>query len=457
MRRMSLAQSQRLVSVGLCLAALVSLAWWLSPGLPVLIGPWAWSGQIARGEELFRHEWEPNDPLAGGDGLGPVYNAKSCAACHFQAGLGGAGAGQGNVRSFHTIATKDRPESARGLIHLAAVERSWEETPTLARKLFPIIKGGTIRRQDGHCSYVETIPDFDPLVIENLNSMPLFGAGWIDLIPGKAIVHQSRLQAVAGTWDELAESKFSIKPRGRAHVLPDGRIGKFGWKAQFATLEEFVASACANELGLSTPVVAQPAPLGAPEYVSKGTDISRGQLRDMTAFVSTLSRPMEVMPDDPGRSEIAARGKSIFLSVGCAACHVPDLAGVKGVYSDFLLHDVDSHIEGGGSSSYGTPPRHIELIAPDPRSPQPSEWKTPPLWGVADSGPYFHDGGSPTLQEAIFRHRGDATGVMQEYRKLPFPDQLSVVAFLETLRAPPDAAPVPQPVIKSEALAQQRK
>ena len=73
-----------------------------------------------------------------------------------------------------------------------------------------------------------------------------------------------------------------------------------------------------------------------------------------------------------------------------------------------------------------------------PRRPSrgPSEWKTPPLWGVADSAPYFHDGGSATLEHAILRHGGDAKTVTAAYKTLPPADQAALVAFLRTLKAP---------------------
>src|SRR5437764_12720486 len=93
-------ESRKIVGWGILAIMVWSIVWGNSPGIPVLVGPWAWSGQKERGQELFIHEWQPNDPLAGGDGLGPVFNAKSCAACHFQGGAGGAGENQGDVQVF---------------------------------------------------------------------------------------------------------------------------------------------------------------------------------------------------------------------------------------------------------------------------------------------------------------------------------------------------------------------
>jgi CxxC motif-containing protein (DUF1111 family) len=107
------------------------------------------------------------------------------------------------------------------------------------------------------------------------------------------------------------------------------------------------------------------------------------------------------------------------------------------VYSDFLLHSVESRPEGGGGSYRNQGPVPDEVLPIE--GPRPDEWKTPPLWGVADSAPYFHDGGSPTLQAAILRHGGEAAAATEAYRKLPAADRQALIAFLHTLRAPPEA------------------
>jgi CxxC motif-containing protein (DUF1111 family) len=234
---------------------------------------------------------------------------------------------------------------------------------------------------------------------------------------------------------------FDAIPAGRPRKLPDGRIGKFGWKGQFATLEEFVAAACSNEIGLGTPMSKQAAPIARPDYnADTPADLDRKQFKALVAFVETLPKPVETLPADAKERSQAVRGKELFTGIGCAVCHIPDMGGVKGVYSDFLLHRLDDGTPSGGSG-YG--PNRPDLPLPDD-FPLLDEWKTPPLWGVADSAPYMHDGRAPTLEMAILNHGADAKAVREAYKKLSPEEQRAVIAFLQTLKAPPDALPATQ-------------
>ena len=164
-------------------------------------------------------------------------------------------------------------------------------------------------------------------------------------------------------------------------------------------------------------------------------DLDATQFRALVSFVDTLPRPVEVLPDDPQRRNQADRGRALFGQIGCALCHTPELGGVAGVYSDFLLHRViDPHSREGGYTEQPNVPLPSE-------HPSPEEWKTPALWGVADSAPYFHDGASPTLEAAILRHKGDATSVTRTFELLPELDRAAIVSFLKALKAPSEAKP----------------
>ncbi len=433
MRSLSLAGQRRLVYLAVLGFATVGTYWgFFSDGLPILRGPTARASEVAQGRELFEHEWAPNDPLAHGDGLGPVFNAKSCASCHFQGGLGGGGANEHNAVSFEVFPRPGDLTFVTGNLHNFSTDPASKETEKKLRELYPVVKGRTIQTGTQNCRMTTTIPDFDPVRTESIQTTALFGAGWIDLISDRAILRNERNRGLRTAAKEMSLD-FDNIPVGRVRRVASG-IGKFGWKAQFATLEEFVAAACANELGLGTPSTEQAKPLvGA----TSGTtpDLDKKQFRSLMAFIKTLPKPIAV-----GGDATAAHGKELFTTIGCAVCHVPDIGGVKGVFSDFLLYTLDDPPPPGGSAEYGAPPPP-ELKLPDrPDSePKPNEWKTPALWGVADSAPYLHDGSAATLRDAIKKHRGDAKSVSEKYKILAPDDQAAVLAFLGTLKAPPDA------------------
>jgi cytochrome c peroxidase len=115
--------------------------------------------------------------------------------------------------------------------------------------------------------------------------------------------------------------------------------------------------------------------------------------------------------------------------MGCANCHVPRLGDVDALYSDLLLHDMGNALAGGGS--------YFESS----ESPKSTEWRTPPLWGVADSAPYLHDGRAPTLEAAIRMHGGRGTEARERFAQASPSEQKRLLAFLRTLRAPASAKP----------------
>lgn len=384
------------------------------------------------GRELFLHEWTPGDSLAAnGDGLGPVFNANSCVACHRQAGAGGGGPVENNVTIF-TRVVKQAQEANQGVVHISATEDGFQETlqnvsarfphtsrPALA-DLLPSGNSGCISPPR-----IGTVPGVD---ITQRNTPALFGANLIDAIPDRLIIANERKQRLK--WG-LSDSDTDDFPVGRAIRLAEGRVGKFGWKANVGSLSEFVRVACANELGLGNPAQAQPVSLTKSDYRPRGLDLTNEQCDQITAFVASLPQPKEIVSDQDAKR--AASGKAHFNAIGCAECHSPDLGTVKGIYSDLLLHRMGSSLVGGGT--YGDPPPELPAFV-EGGGPQPSEWRTPPLWGVADSAPYLHDGRAATLEDAIKLHGGQAAKSAQRFSVLSLPERDELIAFLGTLRAP---------------------
>jgi CxxC motif-containing protein (DUF1111 family) len=394
------------------------------------------------GEVLFNHVWKQDDPLAHeGDGLGPVFNAKSCVACHHQGGVGGAG-GLGNNVTVFTVRNADGSgEPREGVIHAAATKSEFKETMKLVSKELPAISQPSLTQlavntEENSCGQprqsASSLRIPASVHFSQRNTPALFGVKLIDEIPDREIIAQERRESLRAG---LASSQDENAPVGRASRLADGRIGKFGWKAQIASLSDFVQAACANELGLGNPGQAQPTSLARPSYQPRGLDLSLEQCDQLTQFVASLPRPVERRPVDSSEGDQIKAGKELFMSSGCASCHTPSLGSVDGLYSDLLLHIMGRDLQaigGGYNDPHGPPPPDV----PRTDDPLAREWRTPPLWGVADSAPYLHDGRAVTLHDAIRLHGGQGAESRDRYLKLSQDERSKLIAFLNTLHAP---------------------
>jgi CxxC motif-containing protein (DUF1111 family) len=389
---------------------------------------------VEDGKMLFTHEWTKDDPLAkGGDGLGPVFNANSCVACHGKPTVGGASGNEHNVTMFTVLPTRPDEPIRTGVVHAKAVAEKYQETlalvdPALPKESQPMLVRLEGRGRGGNSAFGFRFATPARVVLSQRNTPALYGAKWIDEIPDRVILAQEKKQRLQAG---LAPSSSDSLAVGRALRLPDGRIGKFGWKAQSASLLEFVQAACANELGLGNPTQAQPKPIGSPGYAPPGLDLTAEQCEHMTTFLASLPKPLERAPADAEARAHAAAGKELFGKIGCAQCHTPSLGSVEGIYSDLLLHRMGMDLQGGGFY-YGDP---LPIIAAG-SLPAADEWRTPPLWGVADTGPYLHDGRAATLEEAIQLHGGQGARAAAAFGQLGAPQKAQIVAFLKTLRAP---------------------
>ena len=421
-----------LVVVALALPPIWKAVEWANRPGPRPISPEA----VASGKELFNHEWKAHDPLTGGDGLGPVFNARSCVDCHSQGGPGGGGPNDKNVTVYGLstgVASAVPNIPPIGVVHFKAIKPEFQEVLSHVSGGLPGSPRIDLRQLVDRSFRLPA-----GVSITQRNTPALFGDGLLDDLSEDRLHAEQRRNSTAARLVGLSRAK-DPSIRGRVARLPDGRLGRFGWKAEFATLNEFVKAACANELGLSNPGRPQSTPLARRDYKSEGVDLTDAQCEQITDFIRALDAPTPVKPSDPHLKAKAEAGEATFARIGCADCHTPDLGPIKGFYSNLLLHDMGTDLA-SSTGYYGEAP------APPPSSPGlpaitvASEWKTPPLWGVADSAPYLHDGRAATLHEAIVAHRGEAMGVAKAYTDLPGAEQDQVVEFLKTLRAPQSAA-----------------
>lgn len=436
--------------------------------------------QITTGHELFVRQWKPDDERAvEGDGLGPVFNAASCAKCHRLGGLGGAGTNADNVDlltiqaprnvtsiddelrrkvvAFHPGLAISRQQatafspaavavqlSATTVLHRFSSDPNYEAwrrrflagSRTIRLPLDRIVAFNTGKslRPLGGMHPVQRLEGLAYQYSER-NTPALFGAGLIDGLPDA--VFEEMLVRQAETTDSYISGKI---PR-----VAGGKAGRFGWRGQSENLHEFVLGACAVELGLEAPGRAQPIdPLRVsfdrPLAVdSLGLDISDEQCKSLTQFVAHLPPPRILKPTDTAQAAAVARGEERFEKIGCADCHFKQVADIAGIYSDLLLHDMGEGLAdpvpanpGGSPSYYGGGDSLLVKTPPD----QQREWRTPPLWGARDSGPYLHDGRAPTFPEAIAWHAGEAARSALAFRQLEKAEQEEVLAFLNCLAAP---------------------
>src|SRR5262249_8988627 len=285
------------------------------------------------GRTLFNHDWTANDPLAKGDGLGPVFNATSCLGCHNQGGAGGGGPVAQNVTVYGLVGENLKKVPPSGVVHQRAVKPEFQETLNPGQAGLP--KTPSIPLAELTDRSRSRPAD---VVVTQRNTPALFGDGLIDAVSDETLLAHQREHSTAARLVGLNGAR-DPKVRGRIARLADGRIGRFGWKLEFATLNDFVKAACANELGLSNPERPQATPLGKLDYKPQGTDLTDAQCSMMTDFIRDLPAPRRVVPADSTARRQVEAGHALFTKLGCADCHSERLGPIEGIYSDMLLHD----------------------------------------------------------------------------------------------------------------------
>jgi CxxC motif-containing protein (DUF1111 family) len=393
------------------------------------------SREYAEARELFVKIWTNAKSSHGGDGLGPLFNELSCVGCHHLGGTGGAGGKDRNVKVLSAFVGPANPTNSVGLFQGELEELH----PGLRNRTSVVLHRHATSPKDQerlskieHCRTLQTRDDLIALGISERSTPALFGSGLIDDIPDAALLAAEKRDFPA--FPEI---------RGRVSRLRNGGVGRFGWKAQTSKLRDFVLAACANELGLEVPGHHQPslAPTTAFDPSKVKLDMDAGECNLLVRFVANLPRPVFTPVSDT-----AIGGRAVFSTIGCATCHAPSMGQVDGLYSDLLLHDLGDRIRdfGGGYESSGGGGRVVERpaivagAAPGGEA-GPNEWRTPPLWGVAHSAPYLHDGRAETLELAIRLHGGEAAATSRRYHQLDRADQQRLLAFLRSLTAPKSA------------------
>jgi len=308
------------------------------------------------------------------DGIGTVFNGDSCRACHFEPVIGGAGPNGVNVMRFGT----------------------WTDDG------FEMPGGGTILHRFGNPGFLRPEQTDAHNFFEMRQTPNLLGIGRIETVSDETILANADPDDLDG--DGI---------RGVPHILSDGRLGRYGWKAQVPSIREFVRDALSAELGMSVP---------AEEGLSFGVQMDDDDVADPEADTETMDA-LEfwlALASPPTPTGPEPDGRQVFEDVGCASCHIPSLEGADGpvpLYSNLLLHDV-------------APDDYVGV--PDDNA-APRMFRTPPLWGIRFTGPYMHNGLATTLGDAIDAHHGEATASREAVEALDQSDYEALIRFLESL------------------------
>jgi len=356
------------------------------------------NGLTAEQINLFldgKDDFEKAESVEGG--LGPIFNRDSCVACHSSPVTGGGSSV--NVTRFGV---------------------------TVHGKFDPLDSlGGSLLQEN---SIVPEAQEFVPAianVVIHRNSTPLFGLGLMEAIPDAEIVRNAR---------QYGNEQIHGRVGWVTDIVSGKRMaGRFGWKAQQATITAFAADAYRNEMGVTNKYFpTENAPNGNQELLKKfdfvqdpedqATATSIADFEKVANFMKFLAAPPVNKP-----TPTTAAGQLIFNNLGCALCHTPvmhtgysSIAALNNkdvrLFSDLLLHDMGSLGDG-----------IVQETATG------REFRTPPLWGISQSAPYLHDGRALTIDEAIKAHEGEGKVVKDRYLKLNKAQQKLLTDFVLSL------------------------
>ena len=416
------------------------------------------------GNGLFRKLWvaAPASTRAS-DGLGPLYNARSCQRCHLKDGRGHPpeNAGDTAVSMFLRVSVPASPaEDAamkakiRGYIATTLEPVYGEQLqdfslPGLRAEYVlgieyetfevPLSEGevATLRRPTYRAEKLGYGPLHNDAMLSPRVAPQMIGLGLLEAIPAADILANADP-------DDMNGDGISGRPNVVWSMeLDRPMLGRFGLKAGMPTIREQNAGAFAGDIGISNPILkagwGECTNLQADcRKMADGADPADGGLEigntgfDLVTFYArNLGVPARRDLDDPG----VLRGKQVFYETGCIACHTPKFVTHRlkdrpehsfqliWPYSDMLLHDMGEGLADNRPEARATG----------------REWRTPPLWGVGltervSGHTYFlHDGRARSLLEAVLWHGGEAQSQRDAVVTLPKADRDALIRFLESL------------------------
>lgn len=364
------------------------------------------------GKRLFERVWvSAPSSTQSNDGLGPLYDAPSCASCHVQrplADLDETTVPPGTVVRLGNANGGGDPVYGSQLQTRAVAGHMTEANPDITWTPGPRTATITLYGQNYGALAADT-----KLALRR--APVLDGAGLLGRIPESEILKNA---------DPADANGDGIK--GRAAWIDIGGkkvLGRFGWKATEPNLASQISKAFSIDIGMSTNL--RPNPWGdCTEAQTQCRNGPHGGNHATPEIAPALIDPIvQFLSSQVPRKASVIDGEAQFQRTGCAACHASlTLTGGTPVpaYTDLLLHDMGEGLNDGIK----------EGVA------EAGFWRTAPLWNVAKSleiGGLLHDGRARSIEHAIEWHDGEAAAARAKFRALTPEDRAALAAYVRGL------------------------
>jgi CxxC motif-containing protein (DUF1111 family) len=404
------------------------------------------------GNSFFRNPWvtAPATTTAR-DGLGPLFNTNACQNCHIKDGRGHppAPGAQSAVSMLVRLSIPAGSEHAEIIQRLGVLAE-----PTYGAQLQDMANPGTAPEGKVRVSYSTQVISFadgqqvelrtPSLEISQLGygalhpdtlfsariAPPMIGLGLLEDVPEAAILANADPDDRNG--DGISGRANQVWDREQQRTV----LGRFGWKAGQPTLNQQNADAFANDMGLTTTLIAQDNCTAVQTDCRNAPHGGEPEVSDnILASVLFYTRNLGVPARRGANTPQVLAGKNLFHQAGCQGCHTPQFITAADAaepelanqtirpYSDLLLHDMGE----------GLADNRPEFLA------NGQEWRTPPLWGIGltetvnGHSQFLHDGRARNLLEAILWHGGEAEAAKQQVLTFNADERAALLAFLNSL------------------------
>ena len=397
------------------------------------------------GNSFFNENWIVAPASAEGrDGLGPLFNVRSCSGCHFKDGrsqppplgepmttmllrISVPGTNSvGGPLPHPVYGDQIQGRAIPGVTPEADVLVHYEELPGA----FPDGEPYSLRMPRFELRNPGYGPLPDNLLMSGRTASHMVGLGLLEAITEDDLLRLADPEDTDG--DGISGKVNQVWDVTRKKQVP----GRFGWKAEQPTVLQQVAGAFVGDIGITSSIFPdENHTIAQEEAATKPTggspEVSDKILNAVTTYSRTLAVPAQRDWDNPA----VVKGLRLFREIGCASCHTPDwttgdwpefpeLSGQRiHPYSDLLLHDMGEGLADGRPA--------FEASG--------SEWRTPPLWGIGlietvNGHTFFlHDGRARNLTEAVLWHGGEAMDSRDRFKALEKSDRSALIKFLRSL------------------------